>query len=517
MQEESKLDRFKVGTKKFIGRTNERLKQRIGRSSEAVIVKDDKWQVHVANFNRQQALALKLHREVKGYIASLKTMEGSAHSLMEVVREMHEFTWPGNMNLVKALQSLEKLNMELSNSMVDTLLVPVNNYVETFPEIKERMNKRERKLLDYTRCKRNLDTLKKGDKISHEKLGLAQEEFTEHKMIYEEVNNELSEDLPQFWDSRKPFISRFLDTFFEQNVGYSKEFSQVYSECHAAVEPLKESLRGDPPTTRQIGNVERFFIISDNARKFKRQSLRKSFRKSNGGGGGGGFKRSLSMGAIRKTKKEEPVPQSMSNIAADPYVVPTQQANVYTSSNAAKASPVTPVKKENETSGASDIAPPLKPSPRSSKSSPVAANIETEIPLTPKASSPVMEEAQNGHVEIEEDQEKDVVNGDIVAAETKEDGDETDSILAMEAQLGNESSVTPFSPTFKVEAGTTVECIHEYAAVDDDELSFATGDVITVLDWDSTDEQDEGWFMGMLKSTGKKGAFPINYTRKIPG
>ena len=54
MQEESKLDRFKVGTKKFIGRTNERLKQRIGRSSEQLVVKDDKWQVHVANFNRQQ-------------------------------------------------------------------------------------------------------------------------------------------------------------------------------------------------------------------------------------------------------------------------------------------------------------------------------------------------------------------------------------------------------------------------------------------------------------------------------
>ena len=36
------------------------------------------------------------------------------------------------------------------------------------------MSKRERKLLDYTRCKRNMDALKKGDKISPEKLGLAQ-------------------------------------------------------------------------------------------------------------------------------------------------------------------------------------------------------------------------------------------------------------------------------------------------------------------------------------------------------
>ena len=96
------------------------------------------------------------------------------------------------------------------------------------------MSKRERKLLDYTRCKRSLDTLKKGDKISSEKLGMAQvglnshymcyiapsqsyyhvlycsfakllsrvlqEEYSEHKMIYEELNNELCEDLPEFWN-----------------------------------------------------------------------------------------------------------------------------------------------------------------------------------------------------------------------------------------------------------------------------------------------------------------------------
>ena len=34
-----------------------------------------------------------------------------------------------------------------------------------------------------------------------------------------------------------------------------------------------------------------------------------------------------------------------------------------------------------------------------------------------------------------------------------------------------------------------MECIHEYKAVDEDELSFGMGDVITVVNWDSTDEQ----------------------------
>ena len=62
------------------------------------------------------------------------------------------------------------------------------------------MQKRERKLLDYTRAKRSLDQLKKGDKISPEKLGFAQDNFTQNKMVYEEVNSELCEDLPELWN-----------------------------------------------------------------------------------------------------------------------------------------------------------------------------------------------------------------------------------------------------------------------------------------------------------------------------
>ena len=62
------------------------------------------------------------------------------------------------------------------------------------------MQKRERKLIDYTRAKRSLDQLKKGDKISPEKLGFAQDNFTQNKMVYEEVNSELCEDLPELWN-----------------------------------------------------------------------------------------------------------------------------------------------------------------------------------------------------------------------------------------------------------------------------------------------------------------------------
>ncbi|KAL5256803.1 hypothetical protein ACHWQZ_G011910 [Mnemiopsis leidyi] len=432
--EGTKLDRLKAGTERLLGRTNERLKQKMGRSSESVISKDDKWQVITANFNRQQAAGLRLHREVKGYIASLKTLESSTQTLLDAVREMHEYTWPGNMNLVKALQGLDKLNKELNESMVDSLLVPVNNYIEVFSQMKVRMQKRERKLIDYTRAKRSLDQLKKGDKISPEKLGFAQDNFTQNKMVYEEVNSELCEDLPELWNSRKTYIMRFLDGFFSNSVDFHREFTQVYSESKDSLEPLKEQIRNDLPPQKEIGNVDRYFVVSAKARKFKRQSQRKSFRKS------GSFKRSLSMSALKKSKKSQDTSQSISNISVDPYASPAQQATVYTPTTQATMKP----RRLRELSGTS-------------------------------------------HASILTDNSTDNVNS---------------------------SDATPYSPSINVEPGTVVECIHEYKAVDDDELSFGTGDVITVVAWDSVDEQDAGWFMGVLQGSGAKGAFPINYTRK---
>ena len=52
--EDSPLDRLKSGTRKLFGRTNERLKQKMGRAPDPLGPKDDKWAVLLANFNRQQ-------------------------------------------------------------------------------------------------------------------------------------------------------------------------------------------------------------------------------------------------------------------------------------------------------------------------------------------------------------------------------------------------------------------------------------------------------------------------------
>ena len=58
---------------------------------------------------------------------------------------------------------------------------------------------------------------------------------------------------------------------------------------------------------------------------------------------------------------------------------------------------------------------------------------------------------------------------------------------------------------------------HAYVAEDDDELSFDAGEIITVVEFDDPEDQDDGWLMGISTKTGRKGVFPENFTRRVKG
>ncbi|EDQ89986.1 uncharacterized protein MONBRDRAFT_16749, partial [Monosiga brevicollis MX1] len=50
--------------------------------------------------------------------------------------------------------------------------------------------------------------------------------------------------------------------------------------------------------------------------------------------------------------------------------------------------------------------------------------------------------------------------------------------------------------------------VYAYDATRDDELTFAEGDVITIVH-----RNDDGWFEGVLN--GKRGLFPGNYVEEM--
>ncbi len=60
-----------------------------------------------------------------------------------------------------------------------------------------------------------------------------------------------------------------------------------------------------------------------------------------------------------------------------------------------------------------------------------------------------------------------------------------------------------------------VRATYKYVAEDGDELSFETGEVINVIEYEDPEEQEEGWLMGVRELNGEKGLFPANFTRPI--
>lgn len=52
--------------------------------------------------------------------------------------------------------------------------------------------------------------------------------------------------------------------------------------------------------------------------------------------------------------------------------------------------------------------------------------------------------------------------------------------------------------------------VYDYAAADEDEVSFADGDFIV-----DVQQIDEGWIFGRVERTGQQGMLPANYVEAI--
>lgn len=241
---ESKGALIAKSMQKHAGRAKEKILQNLGKVDRTA---DDIFDEHLQNFNRQQQQATRLQKEFNNYIRCIRAVQTASKSLMEAISEVYESSWSGHDLLYVQSQNMEMLWQDYSHKLGDQVLIPLNTYTGQFPEMKKKIDKRGRKLVDYDSQRHSFQGIqanaaKRKDDV---KITKGREQLEEAKRTYEVLNSELHDELPALYDSRILFLVDNLQTLFAAEQLFHSETSKVYSELELITDKLaNESQRG---------------------------------------------------------------------------------------------------------------------------------------------------------------------------------------------------------------------------------------------------------------------------------
>ncbi|XP_043987459.1 myc box-dependent-interacting protein 1 isoform X6 [Gambusia affinis] len=443
---------------KKLTRAQEKVLQKLGKADET---KDAAFEEWVINFNKQYTEGSKLQRDLRAYLEAVRAMHESSKNLQACLGDMYEPDWYGKNEVDSILEDCDVLWTDYHQKLVDHALISMDTYLGQFPDIKGRIAKRDRKLVDYDSARHNYaathKTKKKdgGIKITKPSTLLeratpgwaqgilsahnlaqtslsksqAEEEFERAQKVFEEINLDLQEELPSLWNSRVGF---YVSTFqslagFEEK--FHKEISRLDQDLHDVLEKLENS---DTTSDREDSN----------------HTLRP-----------GG---------------PPPIPKSPSKlrpaVPPPPKVTPSKELKTENIINLFDAAATPDI----------NVTSPTEP-----------ANWDSWGDSSASAAEPEPEEAATEELQTP-----------TTAAESTQDSSET----------------TDMPPGFLFK----VQVMHDYAANDTDELEMKAGDVVLVVTFDNSDEQDDGWLMGLKqddwqqnKENATKGVFPENFTQRL--
>uniref|UniRef100_A0A1E1W8I6 Uncharacterized protein n=1 Tax=Pectinophora gossypiella TaxID=13191 RepID=A0A1E1W8I6_PECGO len=477
---------------KHAGRAKEKLLQNLGKVDRTL---DDIFEEHLQNFNRQHQQATRLQKEFNNYIRCIRAVQTASKSLMEAITEAYESGWSGHDLLYVQAQNMEMLWQDFSHKLGDQVLIPLNTYTNQFPEVRKKIEKRGRKLVDYDSQRHSFQNLqanaaKRRDDV---KVTKGREQLEEAKRTYEVLNSELHDELPALYDSRVLFYVNNLQTLFSAEQLFHSESSKVFNELEAITDKLaNECQRGSYSKKAIANNVSPVISPAHNGNAASPTNTVQTPAALNGDS-------SPSPPAPRS-------PRTPPRTSPSPPSPPDSPAGAETNNNGEQNDkkveelydiPADDVGNATVLPGSTPAQE--KPIPNAEK----ANSIEKDKTINAQEKN-INAQDKNSNAVEKEVQEKEV---DVAKESPQKEESKGDDVY--DIPVGATLAGLPPGTLYRVRA------TYRYTREDSDELSFEVGDIIRVVEYDDPEEQEEGWLMGIKESTNEKGMFPANFTRPI--
>uniref|UniRef100_A0A8C6UDA5 Myc box-dependent-interacting protein 1 n=1 Tax=Neogobius melanostomus TaxID=47308 RepID=A0A8C6UDA5_9GOBI len=257
-----------INVQKRLTRAQEKVLQKLGKADET---RDAVFEEMVTNFNKQTNDGSKLQKDLKAYLASVKAMQDASRRLQDCLADMYEPEWFGKVELDALTEDTDTLWLDFHQSLTDKSLLAMDTYMGQFPDIKARIAKRDRKMVDFDSARHHFGNLQKGKKKDEAKIakpaallemaapswahGLisahqvaqtnlsynqAEEELGRAQRIFEELNVELQDELPVLFDSRVGVYVETFQSMAKHQEKFHREMSKLSENLNDIMTKLEE-------------------------------------------------------------------------------------------------------------------------------------------------------------------------------------------------------------------------------------------------------------------------------------
>ncbi|XP_041120831.1 myc box-dependent-interacting protein 1 isoform X1 [Polyodon spathula] len=545
---------------KKLTRAQEKVLQKLGKADET---RDEMFEENVLNFNKQLTEGTKLQKDLRAYLSSVKAMHEASKKLSECLQDMYEPEWYGKDDINTIAEDIEDtaLNTDLlwtdfHQKLVDHALISMDTYLGQFPDIKTRISKRGRKLVDFDSARHHFESMKTGKKKDEVKIAKAEDDLGKAQKVFEDINIDLQEELPSLWNSRVGFYVNTFQSIAGLEENFHKEMGKMSHQLTEVMTKLEDQHLSNPPR-KQSKTVLKTTKLVKSDRESSKEIGSASVRD-------GSNVTSPEIKAINHAPTPSPsttpmpaIPKSPSQQKRGPPVPrppkptpskdlkPDNIINFFDDAFVPEISVTTP--SQFEAPGPiQDGAPslldfdfdPIKPAvtPGGTAVSPASQALPWDL-WEPEQAPPAVVEP------VEEES-----GGDRASDQHCNDSAPTDSSFAVEwsSQPTDPPAETEYQKAEKAKASTDiagtdsaaatsatsnslpsivtepaatngavhditsseggdmppnflfkVQALHDYGATDADELGLKGGDIVFVIPFDNPDEQDDGWLMGV--------------------
>ncbi|XP_040007759.1 bridging integrator 2a isoform X1 [Xiphias gladius] len=273
---------FAKKVQRQLSRSKEKVLQRLGKTVET---RDNQFELCHHQFNDQQVDGNRIYKDLRNYINAVRDMREASRRLSQSLFDVYENDWAGEEDLGAIVEGEDLLWNDYEVKLLDQAVRTMESYVSQFPDVREKVAKRGRKLVDYDSSRHHLEALQTAKRRDDVKINKAEEEMNYAKSVYEGINNELKEELPVLHDSRIgcyvavfSALSNLRDIFYKEMRTLNLDLQNVTKELQAQHPDKVFAVKG----IQRYGSLRRRTLMSHKAWKASFSEFHKSYSPKTG-------------------------------------------------------------------------------------------------------------------------------------------------------------------------------------------------------------------------------------------